>query len=162
MNPRNLQRGAALVEFALVLPLLLVILFGIIEFSIMMYDKAVITNASREAAREWVEFRDSTILGPFPDTTNGIGEVVQNYCSDRLITFSAAVPPVTSVSIADQNNVVKTGLHDVASGHAHPVESGDRLTVRVRYTYNFLFLPGFLESFGPSLVFDATTTMRAE
>ena len=40
------QRGAALVEFTLVVPLLLMILFGIIEFSVLLYDKAVVTNAS--------------------------------------------------------------------------------------------------------------------
>jgi Flp pilus assembly protein TadG len=47
----NSQRGAAVVEFAFVLPLLLVILFGIIEFSFLLYDKAMLTNASREGAR---------------------------------------------------------------------------------------------------------------
>ena len=45
------QRGAAAVEFAIVLPLLLVFVFGIIEFGFLLYDKAVITNASREGAR---------------------------------------------------------------------------------------------------------------
>lgn len=42
------QKGASAVEFALVLPLLMLILFGIIEFSLLMYNKAMITNASRE------------------------------------------------------------------------------------------------------------------
>jgi Flp pilus assembly protein TadG len=41
------ESGAALVEFAIVLPLLLVLIFGMIEFSVMLYDKAMITNASR-------------------------------------------------------------------------------------------------------------------
>ncbi len=45
------ENGASAVEFALVLPLLLVLVFGIIEFSIFLYDKAVITNASREGAQ---------------------------------------------------------------------------------------------------------------
>ncbi|HKK00735.1 MAG TPA: TadE/TadG family type IV pilus assembly protein, partial [Desulfuromonadales bacterium] len=48
---RRHERGASAVEFALVLPLLLVILFGIIEFGFILYDKAMITNASREGAR---------------------------------------------------------------------------------------------------------------
>ena len=42
------QDGATVVEFALVLPLLVVFIFGIIEFSLLLYNKAMITNASRE------------------------------------------------------------------------------------------------------------------
>ena len=45
------QKGASLVEFALVLPLLMLILWGIIEFGLLLYNKQVITNASREGAR---------------------------------------------------------------------------------------------------------------
>ena len=47
-------------EFAIVMPLLFVILFGIIEFGILLYDKAMITNASREGARAGIVF-DSTL-----------------------------------------------------------------------------------------------------
>ena len=43
--------GAAAVEFAIVVPLLLLLLFGIIEFSLLLYNKAMLTNASREGAR---------------------------------------------------------------------------------------------------------------
>ncbi len=45
------QRGAQIVEFALILPLLLAIMMLIIDFGFLVYNKAVITNASREAAR---------------------------------------------------------------------------------------------------------------
>jgi Flp pilus assembly protein TadG len=47
----NNQNGAAMVEFAIVLPLLLILVFGIIEFSVMFYDKAMLTNATREGTR---------------------------------------------------------------------------------------------------------------
>ena len=47
----NNQNGAALVEFAIVLPVLLMLIFEMIEFSLLLYDKAMITNASREGAR---------------------------------------------------------------------------------------------------------------
>ena len=40
-----------MVEFALVAPLLFVLLFGIIESCLILYDQAFITNASREGAR---------------------------------------------------------------------------------------------------------------
>jgi Flp pilus assembly protein TadG len=44
-------RGASAVEFAIILPILILLVFGIIEFSLALYDKAMITNASREGAR---------------------------------------------------------------------------------------------------------------
>lgn len=45
------QRGSAAVEFALLLPVLLLVVFGVIEMSLALYNKTVITQASREAAR---------------------------------------------------------------------------------------------------------------
>ena len=49
------QRGAAAVEFAIVLPILLLLFAGVTEFGIMYYNKQVLTNASREGARAGVD-----------------------------------------------------------------------------------------------------------
>src|SRR6185312_11491700 len=48
---RERERGAAAVEFALVLPVLLMLIFGIIDFGRMLAAKIVITEAAREGAR---------------------------------------------------------------------------------------------------------------
>lgn len=48
-------------EFALVLPVLLLILFGIIEFGLVMFDQAVITNASREGARAGIVLKTPSL-----------------------------------------------------------------------------------------------------
>src|SRR4029079_5353100 len=45
------ERGAAAVEFALVLPLLVVLVFGIVEFSIAYNHKQGLHAAAREGAR---------------------------------------------------------------------------------------------------------------
>jgi Flp pilus assembly pilin Flp len=45
------ESGAELIEFALVLPLLLLILLGIIDFGFLFQRYEVITNAAREGAR---------------------------------------------------------------------------------------------------------------
>ena len=45
------EDGQALVEFALVLPILLVLLCAIIDFSWMYYNQITISNAAREGAR---------------------------------------------------------------------------------------------------------------
>ena len=47
----NSIRGAAAVELAVVLPLLLTLVFGIIEFGWVFMVRETLTNASREGAR---------------------------------------------------------------------------------------------------------------
>ena len=48
---RTDERGAAAVEFAIVLPILVVILFGVIEFGIVMTKLVTYVSAAREGAR---------------------------------------------------------------------------------------------------------------
>ena len=45
------ERGAAAVEMAIVLPLLLLVIGGLVDFGRAFYLNSVITNASREGAR---------------------------------------------------------------------------------------------------------------
>jgi len=49
--PAREERGAAAVEFALVLPILIVIVFGIINFGIVLAQKASLAGAVRTGAR---------------------------------------------------------------------------------------------------------------
>ena len=54
---KRIQAGAEIVEFAVILPFLLLVMFGIMEFGLVFYDKALITNASREAARSGIAYK---------------------------------------------------------------------------------------------------------
>jgi Flp pilus assembly protein TadG len=119
------EKGVAAVEFVLILPMLLLVLYIIIEFSIILYDKAVITNASREGARMGIVYQPVDVPRP---GAGAIEATVNNYCASNLISFSTAVP-VTSVSAACVN-------------------SGDLLTVNVIYPYSFFVLPKFSGLFG--------------
>lgn len=122
------QRGASAVEFAIILPLLVVLIFGIIEFGLLLYNKQVITNASREGARAGIV--QDTPRVPF--TT--IESVVQTYASNHLVSFaSGIVLPTVSV----QNTT--------AGGH-QCVNFGDNLTVNVTYPYTFLAFNGALNA----------------
>lgn len=57
------ETGQALVEFALVLPLFLLILFGIIEFGFAFAFKMQVQNASRDATRyAAIHSSDSTLV----------------------------------------------------------------------------------------------------
>ncbi len=50
-NKKN-SRGQSLVETAIVLPIILLIIMGIIEFGLLFNNYIIITNASREGARK--------------------------------------------------------------------------------------------------------------
>lgn len=45
------DRGASALEFALVIPVLLLLLFGIIEFGVIFQNQLALTHAAREGAR---------------------------------------------------------------------------------------------------------------
>ena len=132
------QKGAAAVEFGLVLPVLLVLVFGIVEFSVALYDKAVVTNASREGARAGIVFRDP------PVTNDEISSIVSTYCQNRLITFGTPSPMTTTVV------------------REPPGVSGDDLTVQVQYQYQFLAIPRFVTGITGGIQLDAQTIMRME
>jgi Flp pilus assembly protein TadG len=133
---KNREKGVAAVEFALILPLLLLILFMIVEFSIALYDKAVVTNASREGARSGI------VMGTPRPTAGAIIATVNNYCLSNLISFGLSAPS-TTVSAACVN-------------------PGDLLTVHVTYTYNFLVLPNFVGGLTGGLTLTGNTVMRCE
>lgn len=48
------ERGAALIEAAIVIPLLLLLVLGVVEYGFMVNRGTVINNAAREGAREAV------------------------------------------------------------------------------------------------------------
>jgi Flp pilus assembly protein TadG len=55
MNKRFLRRnekGQAMVEFALVLPLLALLVFGIIQFALLFNNRVALTDAVRAGARQ--------------------------------------------------------------------------------------------------------------
>jgi len=126
------ERGAAAVEFALLLPLLMLILFGVVEFGMIMYSREVITNASREGAR-------TGIVQVTPKPTAGqIRAVVTNY-----LTGTGINPATVAIAVA-------------GAGLTAP----NTLTVTVTYPYNF-FAPGIL-GLGTSITLTGKTVMRQE
>ena len=54
------QKGQVIIEFALVLPLFLMLLFGIIYCGMLFYDYISVTNIARSAAREAAVVQDFT------------------------------------------------------------------------------------------------------
>ncbi len=48
---RNGERGSAVIEFALLLPVLLLILLAVVQVGVLASDQLVITQAARAGAR---------------------------------------------------------------------------------------------------------------
>src|SRR5689334_8527193 len=137
-SSRSLQRGTAAVEFALMLPVFATLLFGVVEFSFGIYNKAVITNASREAARAGVVYAKPRL------TPGQISAVASNYANNMLVTFGTNNPPTITV---DQSEGTATGRP---------------LKVTVSYTYSGLMLSSVLSQFTGPFNLTAATTMGYE
>ncbi len=68
---RRNQRGQAVVEMALVLPILIMLIFGIVEFGRILNTYMIVTNLSREGAREGaVGGTDTEITNAVQNGTN--------------------------------------------------------------------------------------------
>jgi Flp pilus assembly protein TadG len=125
--------GAAMVELAIVLPLFLVLLFGLVEFGLILYYQGLIAHASREGARRGAAFS-------MPKQTDSeVRSWVQNY--------------LTGLGISNPFSVMVSG-----TGGA----SGTPLTVKVDLTYRYAILPTLMGSLTPSLTLTAETSMQLE
>ena len=138
------EDGGSLVEFAVIAPLLLMILFGIMEFGILLYNQAVITNASREGARFGIVARTVRRTGGLE------GEIATEIFKYKnyLISFSATTAPI----------IVETTPADTAGALF-----GEDLKVRVEWDYTFLLIPK-MTNIGLSnpLTLSAETVMKYE
>ena len=101
------QAGIAMMEFALILPVFLLILFGIINYSFLLFNQVVITNAAREGAR-WASINTTSATaacGPLTaiNTTNPCG-IANNYAHSALIM--ANTPISTSTGAGTRGSIV--------------------------------------------------------
>ena len=142
------QYGAAIVEFAIVLPMLILLAIGICEFGLLWYNSQVIVNASREGARAGIvqlKYPPPPPGGTFYTDaevrTLKINPTVQNYCSARLITFGTNSPPTVVSSWASR-------------------AFGQDVSVVATYVYNFL-VPS-LFGLGPTKTLTGRTIMKME
>lgn len=108
-NITNKQLGIALIEFALTLPVILIVTFLIVNAGALFYNQAVITNAAREGAR-WGSIHTSDCSNiPSPCT------VASSYANNRLISFGAT----PTVLVASSESITLPSV----------------VTVRVSYAY---------------------------
>ncbi len=135
MNKRvwaSSERGQELVEFALILPLLLLFLFGIIEFGIAVYRYNAIANIGREVARYGSINPDSVHPDPAPINTHINDEILPRWATAVSIDDLTITPTLTLGDFINSTvNVTVTYQHQFLTGPIIAVVgSGGELTMR--------------------------------
>lgn len=154
------QNGATAVEFAIILPVLILVLFGIIEFGLVLFNKQIITNASREGARAGIVNRDPVVR--FRTETPFIEDVVSNWLAGHLVTFGDTDGAEIVVEIWDNDLGDFDEVNDIDPVNRCTVfECPLRVTVKYDYEFLVLSLPLRFLGFG-SIILDGTSEMRME
>ena len=125
------EKGVAMIEMAIVTPILFLLLFGIIESSLFLYNQAQITNAAREGART------ASIFDVDPD-----GNVI-DFCQANNTKV------VSAINTFANDNLISFGDNFLGALDIQKVPSDGITTCRVRvnFTYDFLVLPNILTAF---------------
>ena len=127
--------GQGLVEFALIAPLFLILLFGMVEFGRAWMTKNILTGAAREAVRIYAVI-------PY----------------DNVVAESRAVNILSSAGLDSSRWTINIYSQDLVPG------SGDNIVMRADVTYNFPvivvgFIPGLPSN---NIPLSSSTTMRRE
>lgn len=109
-GPLGIPRGAAAVEFALVVPVLLVIVLGSIDWGYYFFVQQVVTNAAREAARVGT-------LTPFDPLNPGADATSQHEAEDVATAYitNAGLAGTPGVAVTSNGSVTVTVTYPTGS-----------------------------------------------
>jgi Flp pilus assembly protein TadG len=133
---RTRTRGQSLVEFALVVPVFLMIAFGIIDFGLAFDASIGITNAAREGARLGATLPNSASI------TARVREAAGRLNDTRLTVVITC----------------KTSTGAACPGGLAGATTGGSVVVRVNYGYSMLTPIAF----GTTIPLSSTSEMRVE
>ncbi|WP_295543025.1 TadE/TadG family type IV pilus assembly protein [uncultured Thiohalocapsa sp.] len=142
-SSRRSQRGAEIVEIAIVLPVILIVFLGFVELAVGFFDQAILTQAARAMARE---------------TIRDIGQsqsLYTNVESDLRAYLTQSVEP-NLISWDDNSTIAFEAL----ATDPWATDSGDAITINLSYDYGYFLLPAFLSSGLPNITLSASATMR--
>jgi Flp pilus assembly protein TadG len=144
------ERGQAIIELALTLPLLLMIILGVFDFGLLFQRYEVVTNAAREAARIGVltgQFTVTDAQNRALQYLNAGG--VTSPSAPRTNCTASPSPGTICISVVKQTTPI-TG--------SSPSVSVDEVVATVEYDHQFAFVGPIMSLFGGSL---GTTPLRA-
>jgi len=149
VSGRERERGQALVEFALILPLFLMIVVGIIQFGVALNFWLDLQRIANQGAR-WAAVN--------------CGQTATNPGSDPCLPQSG---PATLAQRL-REDIISRGndpeeIEVCWIKEADTAKAGDSVRVRLRTNYVFLGITGFLnDSSGLTMDLNADATMRLE
>ena len=127
--------GAAAVEFALVLPLLLMLVLGAIDWGWYFFLREVVTNASREGARAGaVTITESP--ADFPLVTDAAENAANDYLTNLGLSGNHAVATTSGANVYEVSVVVTYPVGSITGftlpGYASLVPTQIQATTQMR------------------------------
>ncbi|MGE4486016.1 MAG: TadE/TadG family type IV pilus assembly protein [Oscillospiraceae bacterium] len=119
------ENGQAIVEFALVLPILLLLLCGIIDFGWIFGNQLLANNATREAARY-------TAIHYYDSNTDDDGTIAAGIVTSRAPTLSS--PSVETQASGDSVTVTVTSQVSILTPLLSPLFNDGECTVSAECT----------------------------
>ncbi len=115
MEQAQSQKGNALVEFALILPVFLALIFGVVTFSLALYNKTVLTMATREGARAGAVY---VVNQTATDRTNRAKLAAEQACLNRIISFGNDTPnvPTPTISTVGPDSIINVTANVTYTG----------------------------------------------
>jgi len=177
-NPRKGEQSQALIEFALISPVLLLLLFGIVDIGRALFYYDTINHAAREGARTAV--RASNPLPTNADvlatvTTQLIGTPVTAPCPQGPVTsdpppanaawlYVPEPPPPATVEATPPDNAPGGEYAASAAGSCsavNPASGNSRLQVTIRFNL-ILITPVIAQATANHIVMTAAAIFRTE
>jgi Flp pilus assembly protein TadG len=138
------SRGQSLAEFALVFPILMLLVGGIIQFGVIFWGQNSLNQVIRDAGRYAVT-ETNCLPANVTDVTNKIGQLASSM-GVATITNSTVVMPTngqivggTADPISDNNGVAQPNFCPAVSNKDHVWL---RITVTAQVPIFFPFVPG--------------------
>jgi hypothetical protein len=153
------QQGQAAVEIALVLPLLLLVLSGIIIVAFIFYAHIQVSNAVREGARAGSVYWDT-----HPSSGLSLQDTVRKAVYDPGTGTSALgfLPPTGSSFNVNNDVTISLLKPDNTAGNVADPRPGDRLTVSIVYSYTVPIVSVALPMFRQPLVMRSNVMMEIQ
>jgi Flp pilus assembly protein TadG len=145
------------VEFALILPILFLIVFGIIDFGHYWYIGHVLSDASREGARYGTRY--ATYFDPTKGTVRTLPKNLSPTISDHVL-LPAYADYASRLPSTPPTTVTPSGVGWTATDPT--TLAGNDLVVTVTATKNWWVLGYLIPTLGDSKLLTVKTTMTCE